>query len=177
MKKFSRVHQLGFVVRDMDKAMYEYGRIYKIKKWYGVVNNPKGKLYYKGKEFTDEGYDMRIGYSGATEIELITTAVGDNIYGGFLSKCGEGLHHVSFFVRNIAPYVEEYKKMGFEIIQNGTINGKTLITKFAYLSKPDEGYTRIVEFSEVKTKGGLSLGRNRFNIGLGALTGNLYKVK
>ena len=28
------VHQLGFVVRDMEKAMEEYGKIYHIKKWY-----------------------------------------------------------------------------------------------------------------------------------------------
>ena len=44
--KFKRVHQLGYVVEDMEKAMDEYGKIYGIKKWYRAVNNPVGQLYY-----------------------------------------------------------------------------------------------------------------------------------
>ncbi len=177
MRGYSRVHQLGFVVRDLEKAMSEYGKIYKVKKWYGVINNPQGDLFYKGQKFTDDGYDMRIGYSGSTEIELITTAREDNIYGTFLKQCGEGLHHISFFVKDIRPYVEEYKKMGFEVLQNGTVNGKTMNTNFAYLQIPGEGFTRIVEFSDVKTKGGMTLSRNRYNIGIGTLTGDLYRIK
>lgn len=175
MKGFPRVHQLGFVVRDMERAMQEYGNIYRIKQWYRPVNEPQGKLYYRGQRFSDSGYDMRIGYCGSTEIELITTAAKENIYTTFLEECGEGLHHISFFVSDIDRYVDTYKNLGFEVIQNGTINGKSMCTRFAYLAIPGEHSTRIVEFSEVKA-GKLALSRNRFNIRLGVLTGNLTKA-
>lgn len=177
MKRYPRVHQLGFVVRDLDTAMTEYGEIYGIRKWYAVVNDPPGKIYFRGREIRDEGYDMRVGYCGSTEIELITTSLKDNIYGLFLEQCGEGLHHVSFFVRRIEPYVDKYRKLGFEVVQNGEVNGKSMITKFAYMAKPGENFTRVVEVQDVRTKSGLRLGRNRFNIGFGVLTGDLRRVR
>lgn len=177
MKQYSNVHQLGFIVKDMAQAMEKYGKIYKITKWYGVVNQPKGKLFYKGEEFTDEGYDMRLGYCGKTEIELITTSAAKNIYTDFLDACGEGLHHISFFVKDINKAIAEYEQQGFEVVQNGTINGKSMVSKFAYMrQKGDEGFTNIVEVCSVSTKGGISLTRNKNNIGLGVLTGDLYKA-
>lgn len=178
MKKYSNVHQLGFIVKDMEKAMDYYGKIYHIKKWYGVVNEPQGKLYYKGKEFSDDGYDMRLGYCGKTEIELITTNAEENIYTEFLKKCGEGLHHISFFVKDVKKSIAEYEQLGFEVVQNGTINGKSMISEFAYMrQKGDEGFENIVEVCSVKTKGGLSMTRKSWNIGFGVVTGDLYKAK
>ena len=135
--KFKRVHQLGYVVEDMDKAMDEYGKIYGIKAWYRAVNEPVGQLYYKGQPFTDPGYDVVLGYCGKTEIELITTGGAENIYTAFIRAHGYGLHHFCFFVRDIKPYVAEYEKRGWVVTQNGVINGKSTKSHFAYLTRPN----------------------------------------
>ncbi len=175
MSGFSNVHQLGFVVADLAQAMKEYGEIYRIKQWYGVVNEPRGPLFYKGRPFEDDGYAMAIGYCGRTEIELITTAAKENIYTGFLREHGPGLHHVSFFVRDIGEWVERYKARGFEVVQNGETNGKTMKARFAYMRRAGDERGDIVEFCDVHA-GKIPLRRAAWNIGLGVLTGDLVKL-
>ena len=110
MSKYNRVHQLGFVVPDMEAAMDFYGAVYGVKRWYRPVNEPQGELFFEGRPFSDPGYDMAIGYCGKTEIELITVGKVDNLYSRYLAQNpAGGLHHISFFVRNLDAWVEEYK--------------------------------------------------------------------
>ncbi|MEA4912268.1 MAG: VOC family protein [Oscillospiraceae bacterium] len=175
MKRFSNVHQLGFVVEDLQEAMKEYGARYRVKRWYGVVNEPQGALFYKGKPFADSGYAMAIGYCGRTEIELITTAAQENIYTEFLRAHGPGLHHVSFFVRDIDAWVPQYEALGYEVVQNGVTNGKTMKARFAYMRRTDQPNGDIIEFCDVHA-GRLPLTRTRWNIALGALTGDLVRL-
>ena len=175
MKGFSNVHQLGFVVENLREAMKEYGEIYGIKQWYGVVNKPQGQLYYKGKPFFDRGYRMAIGYCGRTEIELITTGADENIYTEFLKKHGPGLHHICFFVKDIDEWLTRYKKRGYEVIQNGTTNGKASVARFAYLRKKGKPDSDIIEFCDVRTYG-IPVSRAFWNIGLGLLTKDLVKL-
>lgn len=173
---YAHVHQLGFVVEDMKAAIREYGAIYKVKKWYRPVNSPQGELFYKGERFEDSGYEMAIGFSGKTEIELITTAAKENIYTGFLRENGPGLHHISFFVKDLDAAVREYEGLGFEVTQNGSINGKSMLTRFAYMTKPGRGYGNIVEFSEV-SMGGMKVMRSPANMWFGVLTGNVEVIE
>jgi hypothetical protein len=175
MKGYTCVHQLGFVVEDLDKAMDEYGKIYRVKKWYHP-KNAKFDMYYKGVPFVDEGHDFVVGFCGKNEIELIHTSAKENIYTGFLKENGQGLHHVSFFVKNLDKYVKEYCDMGFEVTQHGTISGSRMVTRFAYLTKPGERYGRVIEFSEV-SMGWLRLMRNGHNMWFGVLTGDLELVR
>lgn len=86
MSKYNRVHQLGFVVPDMEAAMDFYGAVYGVKRWYRPVNEPQGELFFEGRPFSDPGYDMAIGYCGKTEIELITVGKVDNLYSRYLAQ-------------------------------------------------------------------------------------------
>ncbi len=174
MKRFSNVHQLGFVVTDLNKAMAEYGARYRVRQWYGVVNEPMGELFYNGQPFTDQGYAMAIGYCGRTEIELITTSAQQNIYTEFLQEHGPGLHHISFFVDDIDKWIPQYKAIGYEVIQNGSTNGKTMKARFAYMRRVDQSKGDIIEFCDVHS-GPIALRRTWWNIGLGVLTKDLIK--
>ncbi len=171
------VHQLGFVVRDMEKAMEEYGRIYHIKTWYRAAKRPDDEMFYMGKRIVDPGFDLIVGYCGKTEIELITTGAQESIYANFLKEGREGLHHVSFFVNDLDAAVEEYKGYGFQVVQNGYMTGTTERTYYAYMAKPEEGFGRIIEFSSTVFFGKLPLQRAHWNMLGGVLTGNAKLVK
>lgn len=177
MKKYySQVHQLGYIVRNMKESMEYYGKIYSIKQWYRAVNKPVGQLYYHGKSFIDNGYEVVIGYCGRTEIELITTG-GDveNIYTEFIKRHGYGLHHFCFFVKDIDPYIKEYQYRGWKLAQHGCINGKRTKSRFAYMVPPDDTNNTIVEFGETHL-GPFKMTRNKLNMLIGVLTGDAEKL-
>ena len=175
--RYPRVHQLGFVVDNMQKAMEEYGQIYHIKKWYRAGRTPDDDMYFMGEKIKDDGFDLAIGYCGVTEIELITTKAKKSLYANFLHEQGPGLHHISFFCTNLTKCLNEYRKLGFEVVQNGFLQGKTIRTEYAYLVKPGEKYSRIVEFSASKMFGIIPIIRSRWNMWMGLLTGDAERIK
>lgn len=177
MKRYKRVNQLGFVVPDMEEGMKKYGEIYKIKKWYRPVNEPQGELFFEGKPFKDPRYDMAIGYCGKTEIELITVGDVDNLYSRFLKiNPNGGLHHISFFVKDLAKWIEEYKALGFEVTQNGVVNGKHSKCYFAYMTKKGDNLGCIVEGAELRLGKMRLKSRNAFSLKLGLLTKDTIKL-
>lgn len=175
--EYPYVHQLGFVVRDMEKAMEEYGKIYHIKTWYRAAKRPDDEMFYMGKRIVDPGFDLIVGYCGKTEIELITTSAQESIYANFLKEGHEGLHHVSFFVNDVSAAVKEYEGYGFQVAQNGYMTGLTGRTYYAYMAKPDEGFGRIIEFSSTYLFNKVPMQRGRHAMRGGVLTGNAKVVK
>ena len=177
MLKYPFVHQLGFVVKDMESAMDEYAEIYGIKRWYRAGKHAEDEMYYRGKRIVDTGFDLIIGYCGKTEIELITTGAESSIYADFLKEHEQGLHHISFFVKDLDKHIAVMKKHGFEVVQSGYMTGKSVRTDYAYMARPNEGYGRIVEFSSSKMFGRIPLIRGRWNMWAAVLTGNAQIIK
>ena len=172
MLTYPLVHQLGFVVDDMARAMEEYGAIYGIRTWYRAGRRPDDVMRFHGVRIDDPGFDLVTGYCGRTEIELITTAAHESLYANFLRDREPGLHHVSFFVRDLDRHVAYMKTLGFEVVQSGHMAGKTVRTDYAYMARPGEGYGRIVEFSASRLFGRLPVIRGRGNMWAAVLTGN-----
>lgn len=175
-RKFSRVHQLGFVVEDLEQAMRDYSRIYHVKRWYRAVNEMKDRMYYKGKQVQDDGFDLVIGYCGKTEIELITSTAKENIYVNFLRENGPGLHHISFFVSDLDKAIQDYLDLGFEVIQNGTLGNRSAVTRYAYLKRPGSRHGNIVELQQTRMFDLFTINRNGFFTWLGTLTGGAVKA-
>lgn len=176
MKGYKRVNQLGFVVKDMDRALKEYAQIYHIKQWYRAGKTPSDPMKYHGKPIKDPGFDLIIGYCGETEIELINTAAESSLYANFLKEGYEGLHHVSLFVKNLPKTVKEFKNMGFEVVQEGCMDQGLSKAPYAYMAKPGEGYGRIIELQVVKMFGVIPMTRNRFNLWFGSKIGLAEKL-
>ncbi len=130
--RYKHVHQLGFVVTDLNQAMTEYSRIYGVTTWYRAGKRKEDPIYYHGKPIHDPGFDLIVGYCGNTEIELITTAAEQSLYADFLRDREPGLNHVSFFVNDLDRAVQYMKNQGFQVIQNGYMSGKTERTDYAY---------------------------------------------
>ncbi len=73
---------------------------------------------FRGKE---QGYAMRLAICnvGRVQYELIEPVEGPNSYEEFLDECGEGLHHLGYFVKDIDAEIQAMESKGFPLLQSG----------------------------------------------------------
>lgn len=177
VQKYSRINQLGFIVENMEQAIRDYSKIYHIRRWYHAANEMKDVIYYQGKKIKDDGFDVVIGYSGSLEIELITSTAQENIYVNFLRENGPGLHHVSYFVSNLDQAIKDYQSIGFELVQNGMMGNKSVVTRYAYMRSPKSRYGNIVELQQTRMFDKITIYRNPFLTWAGTFTGGAKQIK
>ena len=173
---FKQVDQVGFVVEDMEDAIRNFSDKLGVRDWYRPRKSEEdeGKIIYRGEEIVPE-IDFVLGYCGRLQFELVTTGGPKNIYSEHLERHGEGLHHICFFIKDIDATMAEYKKMGVEPIQTGSVLGKGgAVTRYAYM---DGSLTNglIVELSETKLFG-INTKMSPVMMKVGHLTGDLEKV-
>lgn len=165
------INQLGFVVTDMDAAMQKYGELYMVEQWYRPVTGEQDVICYHGKEISDEGMDLIVGYYGDMEIELIQPANEPNVYSAYIDQYGEGFHHICYHVKDLDAALDYYQALGFEVVQNGSLVSNLSSTNYAYIARPEEGLTRILELSETVLFGKLHTIRSRSTIMTGIRLG------
>ena len=117
--KFSKVDQIGIVVKDMEATMKFYEKMFGIEPFPTV-------------ESSVDSAKLKIGLFqlGEVQIELIQVLEGENILSNFLEKRGEGLHHLGFFVEDIEKELARLEKGGIKVLERGTVLG---VVKFAHL--------------------------------------------
>ncbi len=137
--KLKGVHQIGIVVRDLDKAMEAYWRILGIGPW-RVYSHGKPVVpvtTYRGRP---EDFHHRVALAdvGGVQIELIQHLDGNTIYRDFLERFGEGVQHLGVFVENARETVKEAEAAGFKVIQSGTGHGPHGDGGYFYLDTAEE---------------------------------------
>lgn len=75
-----------------------------------------GKESYKKESVEREGVTTSFYAAGESKIELLEASREDSPVSKFISKKGEGIHHLAFGVEDIAAEVQRLKKEGFEFI-------------------------------------------------------------
>lgn len=116
---FSRVDQIGIVVKDLEKTMKFCEKIF-------------GIMPFSTME-RDLGYaKLKTGFFwlGNIQIELIQVVKGKTIHSEFLEEKGEGIHHLGFFVKDIEKELNRLKKEDIGVLERGEVFG---VAKFAYL--------------------------------------------
>ena len=125
--------QLGIVVRDLDKAIEFYSRLF-------------GSGLFKKMEFKDLEVEVRdkptrltvtvaLARVGEIQVELIQAEPGENIYWEFFKRHGEGLHHLAFIVDNVEAELTRAKEKGTPVLMFGKTDGGD----FAYLDSKEPG--------------------------------------
>ena len=117
--KFSKVDQIGIVVKDVEKYMKFYEKVFGVKPFPTVesaINSAKLKIVL---------FEL-----SEVEIELIQVVEGESIHSRFLEEKGEGLHHLGFFVKDIEKELARLEKEGIKVLERGEVLGTV---KFAYL--------------------------------------------
>jgi methylmalonyl-CoA/ethylmalonyl-CoA epimerase len=129
--------QVGVVVRDLDKTVEYYSSTFGIGPWRVVeidhsIGSPLAhKPPWKAR--------AAFAHLGPVELELLQIVEGRPIHSEFLEKCGEGLHHLGFFVGNeeMDNMMEELSRRGIGVLQGGKTGN--LGRRNAYLDTEETG--------------------------------------
>jgi len=108
--KVSGIDHIGIAVGNITKAMDFY-------------SNALG-LKLDGVEEIKER-QLRVGFIeiGSAKIELIEPTSDDSTIAKFISRKGEGIHHICFKVENIVKVLRQMKSKGFDLINNKPQDG------------------------------------------------------
>ena len=136
-----KLDQLGYVFKDIRKQAKIMKSIYNMPQ-FGFIEGNLQEFYYRGKKSTASA---TIGFSrmGNLQIELIQWHEGDCIYKEFLDEGREGLQHVSYFVKGLHDYVEDFNKKGIEVIQSGI-----LLDRHYFYLDTEKTFGTIIELQE-----------------------------
>jgi methylmalonyl-CoA/ethylmalonyl-CoA epimerase len=120
---FTRLAQIGFVVRDIEKSAKFLSEVFGIGPFRVIDYPPEGRddiiRYYHGKP---ANFSARLAFAGVgqIELELIQPLGGDNIWDDFLEQHGEGIHHIRFNVADIEQTTEYLAQHDVAVLQMGS---------------------------------------------------------
>lgn len=142
----NKVEQLAFVVKDLDAAAESYCKLLGVEKP-PIIESGAGeitKVVYRGQSTEGRSRYMFIN-TPLLQLELIEPGDSPSTWKEHLETCGEGVHHISFVVKDLDEKVKLLEDMGYPVIQIGNFyNGKG---KYAYMDTTSD-FKVIIELLE-----------------------------
>ena len=148
--RMPRLDQIGIYVKDLDRTVERYGKIYGIGPWL-VLEGEVENCVERGREVEVKGR-IAIGYTGRIQLELIQILEGSNFYLDTLGDRDEGLHHLGFAVNNIEERLRAFREAGIDVLNRGTLKQMGLTIDFAYMDTMEDGGV-ILEFIQTSLLG------------------------
>jgi methylmalonyl-CoA/ethylmalonyl-CoA epimerase len=110
---FGKVHHVGVVVENMDKALAHYESL-GMGPFEPLKLSPSEGLL-RGKRVISTPI-ISMGTVGGIVIELLQPTREDSLVKEFYESKGEGIHHVAFLVDDIDKETERLVKKGFKVL-------------------------------------------------------------
>ena len=101
----THIEHIGIAVINLEKAIQIYESTFGLK-------------CYKIEEVPDQRVRTAFFMVGQTKIELLESTDPEGPIGKFISKKGEGLHHIAFAVKNIEEKLAEAGNSGIGLIDS-----------------------------------------------------------
>jgi len=98
-----KLEHIGIAVKDIEQGNAIFAALL-------------GNSSYKIETVESEGVRTSFFKIGDIKIELLEATKPDSPIAKFISKKGEGIHHLAFSVSDLTESIETYKKRGFELI-------------------------------------------------------------
>lgn len=98
-----RVEHIGVAVKEMNAANKLFESLL------GLSN-------YKMEEVKSEGVSTSFFKTGESKIELLEATGEDSPIAKFISKKGEGIHHIAFETDDIVAEMARLRSLGFELL-------------------------------------------------------------
>jgi extradiol dioxygenase family protein len=128
------VYQLGYVVRDVEKACRYYESVFGTGPFSDVIDVNMDGALLRGKP-VETTIKVAFVQSGDVQIELIEPVVGENLYTEFLEMRGEGIHHLAYKVDDM----ETVKAVYTEKVGEPVFSRDMGIMEFAYFDTSEVG--------------------------------------
>ena len=111
---FSKVDQIGVVVRDLDKAIAYYESL-GIGPFKSVSVTVKERLV-RGEPNDTWKFRLSAAEIGPVQFELVQPVAGETIHKEFLESRGEGVNHLAFFVDDFEKEYARLVEKGLKVI-------------------------------------------------------------
>jgi hypothetical protein len=116
---FGPLRQMGYVVRDIDKAMRHWVEVCGVGPWFYADKLPLNSFHYRGQKH-DIHLSAALANSGDVQLELIQQRdTGPSMYQDFLRAGHEGLQHWSSWPVNYREILDRAVSTGWTIGQEG----------------------------------------------------------
>jgi methylmalonyl-CoA/ethylmalonyl-CoA epimerase len=131
------IRQICLVVRDLDRAMAQWSAL-GIGPWrvHDLGPNWVSEMTFRGQR-QQTAVKYAAADSGRLNVELIEPGKEPNVYTEHLEAHGEGLHHLGYFVDDIATAITEMQALGYEVVQSGRGLGVDGDGAYAYFDTVD----------------------------------------
>ena len=118
------VCQVGLIVRDIERSIETYSRVFGIPKpGIIVTDGPEiAHTRFRG-EPTDARAKLAFFEMGQVSLELIAPIGGPSTWREFLDEKGEGVHHIAFVVKDTDEAVKFLEGEGVGVMQQGDYTG------------------------------------------------------
>ncbi|TVR17620.1 MAG: methylmalonyl-CoA epimerase [Balneolaceae bacterium] len=97
------IDHIGIAVSDLESAISTYEKL---------LNRP----CYKREVVVEQSVETAFFKTGESKVELLGATNSESVIRKFISKRGEGLHHVAFEVSNLEEEIARLKKEGFTLL-------------------------------------------------------------
>jgi hypothetical protein len=147
------VRQLGYVVRDLDRAMRQWTEVLGVGPFFYIDELPLRRFMFAG-EPSEPHLSAALSYSGDVQIELITQRNdAPSMWRAFLDDGHEGPHHVAFWTHQFDRDLATLTARGLQVGHSGESGGGP-DGRFAYLQRDAD--PQVIELSELNdTKAGV----------------------
>jgi methylmalonyl-CoA/ethylmalonyl-CoA epimerase len=98
-----KIEHIGIAVKDLEVSNKLFASLF-------------GEKHYKEEEVVSEGVRTSFFKSGPNKIELLQATNEESPIAKFITKKGEGIHHIAFAVSDIKAEIERLKKEGFVVL-------------------------------------------------------------
>ncbi|MBV9170639.1 MAG: VOC family protein [Chloroflexi bacterium] len=133
-----KIAQVAFVVNDLEAKMSAFWTDFGIGPWsvYTFAPPRVKDMTYRGKR---QEFSMRVAFAmcGETQIELVQSISGPNVYEEFLGQCGEGVQHLGVHVTDMQAAASSMQQLGYELVQSGRGYGVQGDGEFRYFATAD----------------------------------------
>lgn len=122
----NKVEQLAIVVKDLYAAAEAYCKLLGVEKPQVIQSGPSEltKVVFEGEPTEGDSKYMFIN-TPLLQIELIEPGKSPSTWKKHLKTHGEGVHHISFVIKNMEEKIKLLEDMGYPVIQTGNFyNGK-----------------------------------------------------
>jgi methylmalonyl-CoA/ethylmalonyl-CoA epimerase len=103
---FLRVEHIGIAVKNLDEANALFEKLF-------------GKAAYKQEQVASENVTTSFfGIGQEAKIELLSADAPESAIAGFISKKGEGIHHMAFEVDDIHAEMKRLAEAGFVLLND-----------------------------------------------------------
>ena len=107
--KIKAIDQISYAVKDIDKTVEAWSRLYGIGSW---TYRENGGVDAKGRPWKIR---MGFAYVGPLQIELVQCTQGRIFQSRFLDVWGEGVHHIGFYVDDVDAEVKNLVSQGVKL--------------------------------------------------------------